>query len=151
MNLSPHFTLETMRRSETASRKGLANNPGTAQTEALQALCVNVLEPLWTALGAVVITSAFRSLLVNKAVGSGPPSQHVKGEAADLVIPGVSLDKVYNHIFKNLPFDQLIREFPPDGWVHVSYSRAHNRGNGLLASRQAGKVVYAKLGLIGQA
>lgn len=142
MNLSEHFTLEEMCRSETGERLGIANKPPAAVIEELKALCANVLEPLRTGLGPVVILSGYRSQVLNRAIGSKDTSQHVLGQAADLYVPGYSHDKVFSWLAANTPFDQIIREFPPNGWVHVSYSVSRQRGNKLLAVRESNRTVY---------
>ena len=67
----------------------------------------------------VMVNSAYRSLEVNRAVGSSDGSQHRFGCAADIRIPGQTPDMVVQTIIKaNIPFDQLIREF--DAWTHIS-------------------------------
>ena len=72
------------------------------------------------------INSGYRSPAVNKAVGSKPSSQHARGEAADIEVPGVSNLDVARWIKTNLSVDQLILEAhkpgqPSGGWVHVSW------------------------------
>jgi len=126
MNLSPNFTLEEACKSQTAERLGLNNSPDSDALEAMQTLCEKVLEPIRAKFGPVVVNSMYRAPEVNKAVGSSPGSQHVKGQAADIEVPGLPNDTLAAWIRDNLKFDQLLREFPkpgvPDsGWVHVSY------------------------------
>ncbi len=58
---------------------------------------------------------------------------HPKGMAADIEIPGVDNDDLYDWCLAELTFDQLIREFPKpgepnSGWVHISYNAENNRG-----------------------
>ena len=133
MRLTEHFTLEEMVKSQTALRKGLDNNPDAEQLEALVDLCEYVLEPIrkhWSR--PVIVSSAFRAPAVNKAIGSKDTSQHTKGQAADIEIPGVDNLDLYHWIGQSVEFDQLILEFysgePASGWVHVSYvSRETNR------------------------
>ena len=64
--------------------------------------------------------------MIFKKFDSSSKSQHTKGEAADIEIPGVSNKELAEYIRDNLGFDQLILEFyngvdPQSGWVHVSY------------------------------
>ena len=132
MNLTPHFTLDEMLKSQTALRRGLDNSPEPKQLENLLTLCEKVLEPIrvhWAK--PVVINSGFRSLLVNRAVGSKDNSQHARGEAADIEIPGIDKLALYYWIAEEIDFDQLILEFysgePSSGWVHVSYVGDENR------------------------
>jgi len=133
MKLSPHFSLDEMIKSQTALRKGLDNNPDGDQLEAMVDLCEYVLEPIrkyWNR--PVIVSSAFRAPEVNKAIGGKNTSQHTKGQAADIEIPGVDNLDLYHWIGQSVEFDQLILEFysgePASGWVHVSYvSRETNR------------------------
>ena len=132
--LTPHFSLAEMVASQTATRMGLNNTPPPEAIEALRTLCKYILEPLRAALGPVLISSGYRSLLVNRAIGGSISSQHRKGQAADLSVRGVALDEVAVWIYRNAPYDQLIREFPPGGWVHVSYAGLGRR-SALVARR----------------
>jgi len=125
-----------MVKSQTALRLGLDNTPDTDEMESLLALCENVLEPVrihWAK--PVVINSGFRALPVNRAIGSRDSSQHAKGEAADIEIPGIDNLVLYYWIAEELDFDQLILEFyngePSSGWVHVSYVGLENRNQTL--------------------
>ena len=136
MNLTPHFTLDEMVKSQTALRMGLDNTPDADQLENLLTLCESVLEPVrvhWDK--PVVVNSGFRSLPVNRAIGSKDSSQHAKGEAADIEIPGIDNLVLYYWIAEELDFDQLILEFyngePSSGWVHVSYVGPENRNETL--------------------
>lgn len=83
--LSPHFSLEELTRSSTATAKGIDNTPGEKARANLVRLCRDILEPLRSAYGAPMrITSGFRCQALNKAIGGVATSQHVKGEAADI-------------------------------------------------------------------
>lgn len=141
-SLGSYFTLREMTVSETAARRGLPNLPGPAELSALTALVHNVLDPLRAALGrAVVVTSGYRSPEVNRLVKGSRTSQHLRGEAADIIVPGLSSVQVCRTIQRlRLPFDQLIEEFGE--WTHVSYRAAGGRGEVLTARRVNGKVVY---------
>ncbi len=146
MNLSPHFTLAEMTVSQEAARSGLKNEPGLQQVEALTALCVNVLEPLRARVRRpIVVTSGYRSITINRRVGGTQGSQHTRGEAADIIVPGIDPADVFALIrAMKLPFDQVIDEF--GAWVHVSHSlRGPQRGNVLMAYRQGGKTHYRAL------
>ena len=136
MKLTPHFTLDEMVKSQTALRLGLDNTPATDEMKSLLALCDTVLAPVrihWAK--PVVVNSGFRALRVNRAIGSRDSSQHAKGEAADIEIPGIDNLVLYYWIAEELDFDQLILEFyngePSSGWVHVSYVGLENRNQTL--------------------
>lgn len=127
MNLSPHFTLEEACKSQRAERMGISNSPDADTLERMIAVAENILEPVRAHFGKpVIINSFYRSPEVNKAIGSKPGSQHVKGEAVDFEIPGIDNAAVARWVRDNLTFDQCILEFykpgiPDSGWVHVSY------------------------------
>ena len=99
----------------------------------------------------VVISSGYRSPELSQKIGSSSRSQHCKGQAADIEIPGVSNKELADYIFESLSFDQVILEFhnPEElnsGWVHVSYvNHENNRHSYLLAEKdENGKVRYTK-------
>ena len=67
------------------TKTGLKNVPNVSQIDHLRMLCVNILEPLRERIGQpIYVNSAFRSPLVNKAVGGVATSQHLTGDAADI-------------------------------------------------------------------
>lgn len=147
--LTPHFRLSEFTGSQTAARLRLDNTPPAGAIANLTALCNNVLEPLRAHYGRpIVISSGFRAPAVNRAIGGSPTSQHCKGEAADLEIPGVSNVDVARWIAANLAFDQLILEFytpgqPSSGWVHVSYRPPCRRD--VLTARRVRGPTFAQL------
>ena len=70
-------------------------------------------------------------------------SQHAKGQAADIEIPGVDNLKLAQYIQDKMDFDQLILECytgdPSSGWVHVSYNNnGENRKDVLTYDRTNG-------------
>ena len=90
--MTPHFSLNEFTRSQTASRLGIDNTPPDRVKKNLKLLAEAVLEPVRSHFGKPVrISSGYRSLALNDAVGSKSSSQHTKGEAADFEIPGVPL------------------------------------------------------------
>ena len=120
MNLSTHFTLEELTRSEVAARFGFDNNPNESEIENLRRLAV-LLESVKSAVSMkpVMINSGFRSKKVNDAVGSKDSSQHRIGCAADIRVPGMTPRQVVDACIANgVPFDQIILEF--DSWTHIS-------------------------------
>ena len=135
MKLSPHFTLAELTASQSASRLKIDNTPDDTIIANLTGLCVHILEPLRAHFGKpVVVSSGYRCPKLNKAVGGASSSQHVLGQAADITVPGIADYAVAAWLAKNTPIDQVILEFPPDGWVHVSYG-PRNRRQKLTARR----------------
>lgn len=122
MQFTKNFTLKEL----TVTTKPVPNVPSPAEVERLRLLAVHILQPLRDAVGRpVIVTSAFRSPRVNSLVGGSRTSQHLRGEAADIKIEGMSPLAVAKLIAElGLPFDQLIRE---PTWVHVSYGPRHRR------------------------
>jgi hypothetical protein len=130
IKLSKNFTLDELCASSTATAKGIKNDPGKAEIVNLTHLAVHVLQPLRDKMGAITISSGYRSAALNKAVGGVATSQHVKGQAADIAIPSKQVGKVWFSYTKDyLPFDQLIWEHNSAGtyWIHVSYNKEGNR------------------------
>jgi len=140
-NISPHVTYaEATRTSAQAD-----NTPNADQLAAMKLLAANVFEPLRAIVGKpIIITSMFRSAKVNQLIGGSSTSQHCKGEAMDIKLPGQNRS-LFEIILNQLPFDQLIWEFGTDkepAWVHVSYKATGNRKQVLRAIRVNGKPKY---------
>jgi hypothetical protein len=148
MNLTENFTLSEMTKSETALRHDMDNSPDQTAISNLQALAVHVLQPVRDHYGkGVKVNSGFRHPDVNAKVGGSKTSDHCKGMAADIEIPGVPNAELAEWIRSNLPFTQVILEFytqgvPDSGWVHVSYDPANLKKQALTAVKQDGKTVY---------
>lgn len=148
MNLSKNFTLAEMTKSETALRLGIENEPNEQQLSALKLLCEKVLQPVRDHFGkGVKVNSGFRHPEVNAKVGGSKTSDHCRGQAADIEIPGVANAELAEWIKDNLEFRQLILEFytpgiPDSGWVHVSYVPEDNKKQVLTATKKDGKTVY---------
>ena len=124
MNLTEHFTLEELTHTD---HRTLDNSPNDTEIANLTRLA-EFLEDVKTLLGGkpIMVNSAFRSKLVNDAVGSKDTSQHRIGCAADIRVPGVTPDEVVKAVIaSDLPYDQIIREF--DRWTHISIPNSiHN-------------------------
>ena len=132
MQLSKHFSLEEMERSQTAQRLGIKNKAGSGEIKNLGDLCYNVLEPCRAKFGKPIrISSGYRSEELCVAIGSKKTSQHALGMAVDMEIPSKSNLKVALWIQNNVDFDQLILEYytgeANSGWIHVSYHEGSNR------------------------
>jgi hypothetical protein len=146
MQLTQHFDLEELTKSQTGDRLGIDNVPGAAELDCLKELCEQVLEPVRAHYGPVFINSGYRCPDLNKAVGGASASQHCLGQAADIEVPGVPNGDLAAWIVANLNFDQVILECyrkgqPNSGWVHVSYKVYGNRKATLTATVVNGKMV----------
>jgi hypothetical protein len=148
MNLTKNFTLAEMTKSETALRHDMDNTPGEKEIGNLKVLCEKVLQPVRDHYGkGVKVNSGFRHPDVNQKVGGSRTSDHTRGQAADIEIPGVPNAELAEWIRDNLEFRQLILEFytpgvPDSGWVHVSYIAEDNKKEVLTATKKDGKTVY---------
>jgi len=152
--LSTHFSVWEFERSQTAKRLGIANKMEPEHIENAKALCENVLEPLRKHLNMPIkISSGFRSVELNKAIGSKTArSQHCKGEAVDIDMDGyyqTTNAEVFRWLLNNTDFDQIIWEFGDDknaDWIHVSYSKSKEkqRNEVLRAVRTDKGVEYHK-------
>ena len=154
MNLSNNFSLAELVKSQTAVRKNIKNEPGTAEIENLIHLAKTVLQPVREHFGKpVMISSGYRSPELCEAIGSSAKSQHAKGEAADFEIPGVDNMQLAMWISKNTIFDQLILEYyepgdPNSGWVHCSAVKEGSRAQVLKATKVGGKTKYENILLV---
>jgi hypothetical protein len=146
--LTTNFSLYELTKSETALRMGFDNTPDDEATENLRLLCEKVLQPVRDHYGkGVKVNSAYRSPESNAAVGGSKTSDHCKGQAADIEIPGVANADLAQWIMDNLKYTQLILEFytpgiPDSGWVHVSYNPDNLKKQELTATKVAGKTTY---------
>lgn len=149
MKLTDHFSLAELTFSQTAARENIENRPNAGQIENLRLLCMNILEPIRVDIGKpVMVSSGFRSPRLNKAVGGAPTSQHLFGQAADIVCFAVPVKTLFKRIIRlGLPYDQLIYEGTKStAWVHVSFDTARTRRSILFATfQEAGGVQYTKL------
>lgn len=120
-----HFTLAELCHSDTADRKHINNTPTNGNTiAALSNLMTQVLEPARQQLGVpVIVSSGYRCERLNKAVGGVANSQHLKGQAADLVCTRREDKERLFEILAAMDIDQLLWETNKNGtqWIHVSY------------------------------
>jgi zinc D-Ala-D-Ala carboxypeptidase len=148
VNLTKNFTFEEMTKSETALRFIMGNHPGDTELQNLIILCEEVLQPIRNHYNrGVKVNSGYRHPLVNAKVGGSPRSDHCKGMAADIEIPGIANADLAQFIMDNLNYTQVILEFytpgiPDSGWVHVSYNAYDLKKQVLTARVKDGKTEY---------
>lgn len=139
--LSEHFSLDEFTASQTATRQGIKNTPSPAVVENLRMLAA-LLEQIRTLLGdrSIHISSGYRSLTLNRYIGSHDLSAHVRGYAADFTCPafGKPIEVAKKIAESNLKFDQLIFE---GTWVHISCD-PQNRRQLLTARFKDGHTYY---------
>lgn len=150
MNLSEHFTLAEFTASETAARRGivndlpmelLANAKRTAEMlERIRAfLCRQAGREV-----PLLMSSGFRCLALNRALGSKDDSDHPKALAADWSAPTfgrpTDIAKLLAPRVDELGIGQLINEFPSasGGWVHTGVSMPPLAANRVITITPAG-------------
>ena len=145
MRLTAHFSLAEFTRSESAKRHGVSNQPTPEHVQNIKILCERVLEPIRMKFGPLILSSGYRSKVLNHYIGGSLKSQHCEGKAADLDmdgVDGVTNKEIFEYIKNELEFDQLINEFNYS-WIHVSYNLGKNRKQVLDALKVNNKTVYA--------
>ena len=135
MKITENFNLEEFEYSRVAIENKISNKIPEEALQKIKDLCINLIQPIREKLNSsITISSGYRNKQLNKLVGGEENSQHMKGEAADIIAPGIPNIDLYNLIKNNFEYDQLILEFynsknPFSGWVHVSYRKGNNRKN----------------------
>jgi Peptidase M15 len=130
--ISPNFKFYELIRSETADRRRINNT--FEKVEELRSavyLCRNVLQAVRNQFGRFSPNSVYRGQELERAIKKKrkdwiSKSQHTRGQACDIEIPGLSTIDLATWVSENLEFDQVICECfnqangPNSGWVHVS-------------------------------
>ena len=127
----------------TEKELGIVNAPQMVK-ENMQKLVEKVLDPLREKVGAIQINSGYRSPEHNKKVGGSPTSQHITGQAVDLVPIKTDIDTVFSLIIREFKYDQVILEKKNSRWIHISYNEGHNRQKAMTATvdKITGKATY---------
>ena len=136
VELTKNFTLQELTKSATATRLGIDNSPSQRIINNLTDLSTKVLQPIRNKYGKpIIVTSGYRCVTLNKAVGGAPFSQHCQGQAADIksVSDSITDNKaLFDLIVKmiqsgEIVVGQLIDEHNFD-WIHVS-TPSNNKTN----------------------
>jgi hypothetical protein len=132
--LSADIDLFTLCHSDTAAEQGINNLPQDVDVITnLTRLCQQVLQPAIDHFDLpLFVTSGYRCSQLNAEIGGLPKSQHLFGQAADIMMGGIANDTLAIWLAENTEFDEIILEkFDPRcgeyGWVHVSCSADQNR------------------------
>ena len=127
MKLSPHFDLSEFTQSSTAARLGIDNDLPIELTEVAKRTA-DMLEGIRAYLSqrkgypvTIRVSSGYRCQALNRAIGSGDASDHIKMLAVDFTAPGFGspfdVSKALVSGYDALRLGQLIYEHT---WVHVS-------------------------------
>ena len=125
-----YFTLDELIHSDTADRLGIDNTPTSEAVSNLDDLVTNVLDNLRGEWGRpIIVTSGYRCKELNAAVGGARNSQHLKGQAADIISDDFeAFRRFVRRWCKDNDFDQCIFEHSSDSeWIHISYNGGRNR------------------------
>lgn len=125
-----YFTFKELCHSNKAIVLKIDNTPTQEVKENLAKVVDNILDKAREALGKPIhVTSGYRCLQLNRAVGGVATSQHIKGEAVDIQLGGRTIAEnrsLFEYIRDNCEYDQLINEHNY-AWVHLSFSEGNNR------------------------
>jgi zinc D-Ala-D-Ala carboxypeptidase len=143
--LSPNFLLLELTDSDKARACGINNAPDNLALSNLFKTA-ELLEKVRTALGgkAILVSSGYRSVALNDAVGGSSTSDHLRGEAADFRCPafGTPLDVCHAIVASGIKFGQLIYE---GTWVHISIPDGSARDGEVLQMKVVnGKATYLR-------
>lgn len=137
-----YFTFDELIHSDTADRLGIDNTPTSEAVSNLNDLVTNVLDRLRGEWGRpIIVTSGYRCKELNAAVGGARNSQHLKGQAADIISDDFEAFRRFVRRWckdNNVPsddftlggneFDQCIFEHGAGReWIHISYVEGRNR------------------------
>jgi zinc D-Ala-D-Ala carboxypeptidase len=142
--ISKNITYTEATKSNTAIKYGIDNTPSEIEMEAMKYVAENVFQKVREKFKVpIAVTSFYRSVKLNKKIGGSSTSQHCKGEAIDLdadVFKMVTNKEIFDYIYKNLEYDQLIWEYGTNkepAWVHVSLKKCNNRKQALVAYKES--------------
>ena len=141
MKLTPHFYLDEFTSSGYAERHSIKNIPSPQVKQNLQVLASG-LEQVRLLLGhPISITSGYRNMELNRAIGGSSNSAHMLGYAADFQCYGFGTPKQIVAMLKGkIQYDQLICE---GGWVHISFD-PKMRNQTMNATFKNGKAAYSE-------
>jgi uncharacterized protein YcbK (DUF882 family) len=127
-NLSPNFTVEMLSNKAAVTRDTIQGHAGATYGDIvfnLQAIALNVLEPIKKIYPNMFVTSAFRN---PGNASNAKTSQHPLGQGVDIQFKGITKKEYYEiatKLAKVIKYDQMILEYcsyAKNPWIHVSYS-----------------------------
>ena len=141
---SKNFSEIELRDSWIARNKNIKNYPDETQKANLRKLCKNILQPIrdkWN--DVIIVNSGYRCKELNDLVGGVQTSEHLTGNAAD-VMPKKKEDvrKLFDFIKEmvengEITVGQLILEHSRfSSWVHVSNPSKKHKNEILVIKKQ---------------
>ena len=136
MKLSPHFSLEELTHSDTATRLNIDNTPTVAVIDNLTFLAEKLEHVRVLLCNPMLVSSGYRSIILNRFLGSRDNSSHVKGLAVDFISPSFgSPEAIVKAIVESdIQYDQVILEF--NRWVHLSFAKEKPRLQSLIIDKK---------------
>lgn len=129
-----YFSINELTKSETAKKLGIDNTPSEKIKANLIRLINEVLDPIREAYGGPIrVSSGYRCKKLNTAVKGSKTSQHMYGQAADLVPIDGDTRRLF-FLIKDMmdkgviKCGQLIWEYGDKNapaWVHISLPGGH--------------------------
>jgi len=138
MRLSEHFHLEEFTISQEAVRRGIDNTLPPPLMANARFIAIK-MEIVRARLGArpILISSGYRCVELNQAIGSKATSAHPSMLAIDFTCPGYGTPHeiclALGPQAREIDFDQLIHEFA--AWVHIGFSLGAPRHERLTIDR----------------
>lgn len=128
LQLSKNFKLSEFLDSEKARTVGISNDINLMEIARLKEATAGLFQPARDLLGPLNVTSGFRSLDLNRAIGGAKNSAHMQAFAMDAQPLQLSLAAAMVKIAdSSLVFDQVIMEMGAhhhrtnDDWIHFGW------------------------------
>lgn len=122
-----NFIPEEFFKSETACERNINNTTDDQDILINLNFTASKMQEIRNLLGEPIrISSAYRCLDLNRALGSKDTSQHIKGQACDFVCHSYGTPEQIVHYLKknNVEVDQCLME---GNWIHLSIKKEGNR------------------------
>lgn len=142
MQLSPHFTLEEMVLSQTATRFAIDNTPSPEIIKNLRSTCMQAEAVRALLDHPMLISSGYRCPMLNRHLGGVPTSAHLQGWAMDFICPSAGTpSQIVTFIHNSLiTLDQCIQE---GTWVHLSFAPTYRMQFMNAVFDASGKATYS--------
>ena len=152
MHISKNFTHREAIRSKTAQKHGIDNEPSKGVLIEIVHTSIS-MQAVRSALGdrSVRPSSWYRSIELNRKLGSSDNSDHIEGKAVDFTVEGLTNREAFNIIRNSgIEYKQLILEFEDrdnGGWLHISFPMIgkHSARQNLIATAVNGETIYTEV------
>lgn len=125
-----NFTMSELLHSDEAIKHHINNIPSDKEIlDNILILITECLQPIRNYIGKpMLVSSGYRCKALNDlpSIKGASNSQHLKGQACDFTISGMTIKQIIDKIkASGIEYDQLINEH--NTWVHISYNKNNNR------------------------